>query len=152
MKRMLLILLGALLLSGCSTYRLSGERKEAIVDKISPNTITVTFCGNAYMDRKEVEKYALQRASQEALAKGWDYFVVVNRKDNSKICALGSGKDRSLANDALPAENSNYLASLDFVEPNITLTIQRIGKGEKIPEDAIDAQKYLKENFPGLQK
>jgi len=150
MKRIYHFLLGLIFLSGCSGFQLSSERKEVMVDKISPNTVTVTFCGNAYMNQKDVEKYALQRAAREALSKGCPYFVVINKEDRSKVCALSSGMNKGSLYDAPPVKNSGYLVSSDFVEPNVILTIQCVRKGEKIPENAINAEAFLKENFPGL--
>ncbi len=152
MRKLCCLFLGLLFLSGCSGFQLSSEGKKVIVDKTSPNTITVTFCGNAYMDQKEVEKYALQRASREALSKGCSYFVIVNKEDKSKFCTLSSGMNKKNAYNAPPIKDSGYLISSEFVEPNVTLTIRCISKNEKIPADAIDAAKFLRENFPGLEK
>ncbi|MDD5408616.1 MAG: hypothetical protein PHC71_00775 [Candidatus Omnitrophica bacterium] len=153
MKVIYCLSLGLLfLLSGCSSFQLSSERKQEIVDKISPNVITVTFCGNAYMGQKEVEKYALQRASSETLSKGYSYFVVLNKDDKSRICSLVSGVNKNNSYSAPPVNDSGDLAQTEFIEPNITLTIKCIAEGEKIPENAVDAQKYLNDNFPGLAK
>jgi len=140
-----------LLMNGCSSYQLSSSKKEAIVDKISPNAVTVTFCGNAYMNQKEVEKYALQRASVEALSKGCSHFVIVNKEDKSKICSLSSGMGKKHIYSS-SSKGSGSLSSSDFVEPNVTLTIRCVPRGEKIPENAINAEQFLNENFPGMNK
>jgi hypothetical protein len=132
-----------LLASGCSTYQLASQAKEVSVDTISPNSITVSFCGNAFMTQKDVEKYALQRACTEALAKGCSHFVVVKKNDNSKMCPLDSTKATNYSGNFTPA---------DFVEPNITLTIRCLSRTEKAPDDAIDAAQYLEDNFPGMKK
>ena len=152
MKRIVVLVLGLIMLQGCSEFQLSSEKKEVIVDKISPNTITLTFCGNAYMNQKEVEKYALQRASSEALSKGYAYFVIVNKEDKSKFCTLSSGMNKKSPDNAPPIKNSGYLTASEFVEPNVTLTIRCMKKGEKTPENAIDAEEFLNENFPGMNK
>lgn len=150
MKRIVFLVLALIILQGCSSLQLSGTRKKEIVDKISPNIIKVTFCGNAYMDQKEVERYAFQRASSEALAKGCSHFVVLNKEDQSKICALNSGMYKNSPGNYPPSNDSGDLVSSEFIEPNVTLTIQCIRKGEEIPENAIDAEKFLRENFPGM--
>ena len=152
MKRIMALALGLIILNGCSGFQLSSNKKEVVVDSISPSTITVTFCGNAYMSQKEVEKYALQRASSEALSKGYSYFIVVNKEDKSKFCALSFGKNQNNAYTAGSLRDSGSLSSSDFVEPNVMLTIRCVPKGEKIPENAINAQEFLNENFPGLSK
>ena len=154
MKRLGLLVLASIILYGCSGFQLASTRNEAIVDKISPNTVKVTFCGNAYMNQKEVEKYALQRASTEALSKGCAYFIILNKNDQSRICAINSRMNKKGPGpyEAQPIKSSGYLSSSELVEPNITMTIQCIPKGEKAPENAIDAEKYLDENFPELRK
>ena len=152
MKRTVFLMLLSVILYGCSGFQLSSTKNEAIVDKISPNIVKVTFCGNAYMNQKEVEKYALQRASTEALSKGCTHFIVLNKNDQSKICAINSRMNKKGSYDPQPIKSSGYLASSELVEPNITMTIQCIPKGEKIPENAIDAEKYLDDNFPELKK
>ena len=153
MIRPILFALPALIIfSGCSTYQLSSEKKETLVDKISPNAITVTFCGNAFMNKAEVEKYALQRAARESLSKGCPYFVVLKKEDNSKFCSIDYAKRGQYTPNVPPTENLAYPAPAEFSEPNIKLTIQCIQKGEKIPEKAINAEEYLKNNFPGLQE
>jgi len=152
MKRIVILVLGLIILQGCLGLQLSSTKTEAIVDKTSANAISVTFCGNAYMTQKEVEKYALQRASSETLLKGYHYFVIMNKEDKSKMCSLNSGMDKKHRYDSLPIRNSGLLTQSDFVEPNVTLIIRGIPKGEKIPENAIDAEKFLDENFPGINK
>jgi len=141
----------SIVLSGCAHYGLSSEAKSTIVDEISPNTITVTFCGNAYMSQEEVEKYTLQRASLEALSRECSHFIIVNKEDKSKICALPSAGKRHLY-DAQPVEDPKPLIPSHFVEPNMTLTIQCLFRGEKIPENAINAEEFLDENFPSLRE
>ncbi len=139
-------------LCGCSSFQLSSTKKEVIVDKVSPNIVTVTFCGNAYMTQKEVEKYALQRASREALSKGCSHFMIVKKEDRSKVCSLSTKGDKNYTHNTLATQDLGYLPYSEFVEPNVTLTIQCINKLEKIPAEAIDAEKFLRDNFPGLEK
>lgn len=152
MKRIVVLVSVLIILQGCSGFKMSSARKEVIIDKISPNTVTVTFCGNAYMNQKEVERYALQRASSEALSKGCSHFVIVNKEDKSKICALGSDMDKMHLYDVPSIKNPEPLDSSAFVEPNVTLTIRCVREGEEIPENAINAEEFLNENFPGLRK
>lgn len=155
MRKITFILLLALAANGCSSYGLSGKREETIVDKTSPNAIKVTFCGNAYMDKKEVERYALQRAAREALSKGCSHFFVTGRDDRSKICSFNPAMNaRDLYGPFTLKETGKEkdLPSPEFVEPNVTLTIQCVSADQEIPQNAIDAEEYLRENFSGLQK
>jgi len=153
MKVIFYLVLGLLfLLSGCSSFQLYSEKKQVVVDRISPDVVTVTFCGNAYMDQMEVEKYALQRASSEALAKGCSHFVILSKEDKSKFCSLVSGMNQNNSYSASTPGGSGNPALSEFVEPNVTLTIRCIAKGEEVPDKAIDAEKFLNDNFPGLAK
>ena len=148
MKRIAGIAVIIFALAGCSGYQLSGRAKSTLVDEISPDTITVTFCGNAYMTKKEVEKYVLQRASEAALAKGCSYFTIVNRQDHSEYCSLKPGVK------GLPAAGQgNYENAEDtgFSRPNITITIRCFSNGKKWPQEGIDAEQFMRENFPGLR-
>ena len=133
-------------LSGCSGYQLAGERKNITVESIAAKTFTVNFCGNAYMNQKEVEKYAMQRAAEVTLAKGYSHFAVLRKNDKSQMCMLNPSGSYSPA----PSSRESYDFQ-PFMKPNVTLTIQCFSANEKMPEGTIDAQKFLAENFPGLK-
>ena len=147
-----------LLLSGCASYQLSGTKSQVVVDKMSPDTITVSFCGSAYMDAEQVKKYALQRASLEALSRtDCANFVVVRRSDNSRICAIGyearaGAEPPENATLAVRSEDSVPRDYPDYVEPNLTLTVRCLKQGEPVPADAVNAEGFLRENFPGLKR
>ncbi len=148
MKQIAYIAVIVLALAGCSGYQLSGKTKSTLVDEIAPDTIQVTFCGNAYMTRKEVEKYVLQRASEAALAKGCSYFTIVNRQDHSEYCSLKPGAKGA------PATSQGYYEHLEdtgFSRPNITITIRCFSNGNTWPQEGIDAGQFMRENFPGLR-
>lgn len=140
-----------LLLAGCSGYRFLGGSKSTVVDKISPNTFTVNFCGNAYMSEREVEKYALQRAAEVTLSEGCAYFAVLDKRDDSEMCTLSSRKTPPSSASEQVRESSDYDLP-QFKRPNVTLTIRCIASGEEPPEGAVDAEDYLGKNFPGLEK
>ena len=152
MKVVWITAISLIILSGCSSYQLSSKSTGSVVGEISPSTFKVNFCGNAYMTQKDVEKYALQRASEVALSKGYFHFIVVKKDDSSRLCAVNPGmKGASPYNQGTGADSKNTVSSA-FVEPNISLTIQCYPGGEKLPEGAIDAGQFLRENFPGLGK
>lgn len=139
MNRRALLLVAAMLTvtCGCSSYQLSGASNRSSVELVSPDTFAVNFCGNAYMSREDVDKFALQRASEMALSKGYAYFSVVDKQDDSEFCALD------------PKFSSSYDYP-PFLKPNVTFTIKCFAKGDSIPGDAINAEEFLKENFPGM--
>jgi len=152
MKKIVSLLLITVILAGCAVFQSPSEKQTVMVDKTASDTINVTFCGNAYMSQKEVERYALQRASTEALSKGCSHFVIVDKLDKSKMCSLNSGslaKD-DIYNDPKIAKGPEPFPD-DFVEPNVTLTIRCIKDGQSASKEAIDARNFLKENFPDKQ-
>ncbi len=129
------------LCAGCSSYQLAGTSMNTMVQRISQDTFSVNFCGNAYMNAKDAEKYAFQRAAEVTLSKGYSHFVVLTRRDDSQQCTL---------ND--PGEPNSLDSSLLYVRPNVTLTFQCFSGKQKMPADAIDARHFLGSNFPGLDK
>lgn len=155
LKTIFAVCLAGVALFGCSSYQLASTNKSTIVDTTSADTITVTFCGNAYMSKEDVERYALQRAALEALSKGCAYFVIEKKDDNSEICALDSRMNNKITSRAMGQPDITKQPDLailpsGFVEPNITLTIRCLRAGQEIPETAINAQEFLDKNFPGL--
>lgn len=141
-----------IILNGCSGFQLASQKKSVIVEKVSADSFKVNFCGNAYMSRQEVDKYALQRASELTLSKGYSHFVVLSKEDNSEICMLDRNMRYSTTIAPQKSEKAPAEESQTFIRPNVTLTIQLFHKGRKLPEGAIDAQDYLSRNFPGMRK
>ena len=149
--RILIIALTLVVLSGCSGYQLASRSQNISVESLSPKSFTVNFCGNAYMSQKEVDKYALQRASEVTLVKGYPYFAVMSKKDNSEVCVVNPENTYSSAMSSTGRRPSSYDFP-SFRKPNVTLAIQCFAKGEKMPDGAINAEEYLNENFPGLKR
>ena len=147
MRRDINIIIPAMLilLSGCSEYKLFSSREGTLVQQVSEAAFTVTFCGSAFMAQNEVDKYVLQRASELTLSKGFTHFMILSREDASEVCAL---KDVSAA--ASGGGQAQKAGKTEvFYRPNMKLKIECY-RGS-IPKDAIDAQQFLDENFPGLR-
>lgn len=138
-------------LNGCSGYRLASRTKNVIVDQISSDVFMVNFCGNAYMTQAEAERYALQRASEAVLSKGYSHFIVLEKRDNSELCELKPRNEYDAASP-LKTDKSSSGETLQFAKPNITLKVQGFFKDASMPEKAIDAGKFLEDNFPGLKE
>jgi len=138
------------LLNGCANFGLQSRNESMITEAISTSSYKVTFCGNAYMGQQEAEKLAMQRACELTLKKGYTHFIVSRRSDQSEICLL-SDAPRGIFNSA-PAKvtSGSFVGPQNLVRPNMALNIQCYAK-ENAPKDAIDAQQYLDENFPGLK-
>lgn len=154
MRNIIIGLVGlVIVLSGCEGYMLSGSKKTMFTETVSGSTFKVTFCGNAYMSQKEAEKYAMQRACELALHNGFNYFVVLEKDDNSEACALRDSPPSSYSGDEEGTlKRGNPSASYGaetMLRPNLALKISCYKSNP--PEGAIDARKYLDENFPGLK-
>ncbi|MDD5196261.1 MAG: hypothetical protein WC937_06625 [Candidatus Omnitrophota bacterium] len=135
------------LLSGCSGFMMQSEKRSFVTEAISKSSYSVAFCGNAYMDQSEAEKLAMQRACEITLTKGYTHFEVLTKSDQSDICQI---KDAPRASSKQIPSSTDFVGPQNIVRPNITLKIQCYPVKDA-PKTAIDAQKYLDENFPGLK-
>jgi uncharacterized protein YceK len=140
------LIVGSVLLGGCSGYMLQSGKRSFSTESTSASGYNVSFCGNAYMNKNEAEKLTMQRACEITLTKGYTHFVVLKKTDQSEFCSF---EDLPRAGSKQASSNS-LVGPQNIVRPNITLNIQCY-KTKDAPEGAIDAQKYLDENFPGLK-
>lgn len=135
------------LLNGCSGFMIQSEKKSFVTDSISKSAYSVTFCGNAYMEPSEAEKLAMQRACEITLTKGYTHFVVLTKSDQSEICRL---EDAPRLGSKQTPPSAPFVGPQNIVRPNLMLKIECY-TANKAPKSAIDAQKYIDENFPGLK-
>ena len=148
MKIYYIALAGCLvILNGCSGFMLQSEKKSYMTEAISKSVYNVSFCGNAYMEQNEAEKLAMQRACEITLTKGYTHFEVMTKSDQSEMCLL---EDAPRGYTMKPKSSGSFVGPQNIVRPNLTLKIQCY-KAKDAPKTAIDAQKYLDENFPGLK-
>jgi len=146
----LFALVSLVVLQGCSGFMMQSNRESVITESLSPSTATVTFCGNAYMDKQEVEKLAMQRACELTIKKGYTHFIVKEKNDRSEFCAF-TDKPKSEPRGPLASRRSDVVFSpQDLVRPNVALRISCYNAKEA-PEGAINAQDYLDKNFAGLK-
>ena len=146
-KKAIIILSGIIIfLHGCANYQFSSASKSTAIETISKDTFRVNFCAAISMSKEEIEKYAMQRASEITLSKGYSHFVVLNKRDDSQNCTLEVKKKY----DQKAQQEFSYESP--YMKPNITLTIQGFSRSTELPEGAVDAEQFLNENFPGLQQ
>ena len=136
----------SVLLNGCSGFMLQSGKRSFSTEAISESVHSVSFCGNAYINQNEAEKLTMQRACEITLTKGYTHFVVLKKTDQSEFCSL---KDTPRAGSTQASTPSSFVGPQNIVRPNITLNIQ-FYKAKDAPKEAVDAQKYIDENFPGL--
>lgn len=137
------------LLNGCAEFGLQSRKESTTTEMISTSSYKVSFCGNAYMSQQEAEKYAMQRACELTLKKGFTHFAVLDKSDRSEVCML-SDVSRTASYTSTENVPNSFAGPRNIIRPNMALKVQCYKK-EQAPKDAIDAQKYLDENFPGLK-
>ena len=99
--------------------------------QISKDTFSITFQGNAYLDRSRLRQYLLRRAAEVALQYGFSHFAVVESVDQSRTSTYVSWT--SLTITAAPQE---------------TMMIRCFhGDPGSATVNAIDANEYLRLNF-----
>lgn len=83
------IALGALVLAACGTPTpyapLDARGYGHTAQQIEENRFRVSFSGNALTDRRTVENYLLYQAAEVTLARGRDYFVVIDRDTEADV-------------------------------------------------------------------
>lgn len=62
--------------------------------QIETNRYSVSFAGNSLTDLKTVETYLLYRSAELTRSRGYDYFIVVDRKVDEETDLHGSSMDR----------------------------------------------------------
>lgn len=84
-KKTLLLILATLLVSACSTkYQQKGWFGDGYSEIITnPDTFIVNFSGNSSTSHEKVLQYALLRASELTLERGYNYFVVTRSEDRT---------------------------------------------------------------------
>ncbi len=134
-------------LAGCESFPLQSGKRTYETEALSKSVYSVSFCGNAYMDQAEAEKLAMQRACEITLTKGYTHFDILSKTDQSEMCLL---KDTHSSSSSQAPRSASFVGPQNIVRPNMTLKIECYA-AKDAPKTAIDAQKYLDENFPGLK-
>ena len=122
------------LLAGCATpYQPKNFLQGGYQDfHISQDTFSVTFQGNPYLDRSRLRQYLLRRAAELTLGCGFSHFAIIQDMDQSR--------------------NSTYISFTSLtitVTPQETIVIRCFkGAPADLSVHAIDAQEYLRLNFP----
>ena len=82
MRKISLLLLLVLFLSGCATpyqkYGLSGGYSDTQLQK---DVFRVGFNGNAYVSKGTVQNYLLRRCAEVTIENGYDYFVIFEEEN-----------------------------------------------------------------------
>lgn len=108
------VLLAAVLAASCASETpyapADGGRVGYSEQQIEENRYTVTFAGNSLTDRQTVETYLLYRAAELTIARGYDYFIVV-QQDTERSTSY-----RSTIHD-YPVHHHFYLSWYGWPDP-----------------------------------
>ena len=85
----LLIIAITLALSACATEYQSSSFSGGYSDQMTGNnTATVMFRGNGFTNATTTRRYALRRAAELTLQRGYDYFLIESSNDFTKTTEL----------------------------------------------------------------
>ena len=124
MKNVVLLLLFAIALVGCSTpYESNGWLGGYTDTQLAPDVFRVTFSGNAYTSGEKAQDYALLRAAELTLQSGHAFFAIVNENNattasslttpaqtttNGSVSAVGSSAYYSENTTTMPAQTYTF--------------------------------------------
>lgn len=113
---------------GCATsYQPHGFTGGYSHKKLNRDIYEVTFSGNGYTGASTVRAYALRRAAELAIEKGYDYFIILNNNQDT---------DYSV-------QNSNNQTSL-ISKSSASVVVKMFFSGEQ-PENSINAKMYIED-------
>ena len=109
-------------------------------EPIDSTTYQVTFAGNSATSPVDVDRYALYRAAEVTVDKGFDYFVVLNTEDDVSKKTFGM-------------VNETQLTTTTYKEHTSTKTI-RMFKGQRPADNsnAYDAKSMISVMGPTIAR
>jgi hypothetical protein len=88
MKKIIVVLYAASFLVSCATpYKANGIMGGYSDIQLSENVFKVSFRGNGYTNPERAADFCLLRSAEVALANGYNYFVIVESGQSSKVGA-----------------------------------------------------------------
>tara|TARA_R110001583_G_scaffold70105_1_gene198658 strand:+ start:96 stop:593 length:498 start_codon:yes stop_codon:yes gene_type:complete len=79
MKKLLTILLVAIIMQGCATtYQSNGYTGGYSETQLDENVFKVSFRGNGFTRKDRTEDFTLLRSAELAIKNGYNYFVIIN--------------------------------------------------------------------------
>ena len=91
MNKLIITLFLMLPLIGCATqYQPSGLSGGYTDQMTGSNTATVEFRGNGFMNATKAKRFAMKRAAELTLERGFDYFLIESGGDYTKNASLPS--------------------------------------------------------------
>ena len=106
------------LVTGCSTpYQRDGFRGGYQDMLMAEDMFQVSFRGNGYTGSDRVQRYALRRAAELSLEKGFGYFVIVSDRPDSSSFVMHQSQTNAAASHI--AWRSAYARQLNTTGYNI---------------------------------
>lgn len=121
--------------------------------RINEDTFSVTAKGNQHTSEEVVERYLFRRASEVTLANDFRFFVFVNQEDRTRVGSLSSvsGQTHSYGQgNTMQSQSSGGGLTIPLVEPGKSVWIKCYKDRPQTTAVIVDAEQFLRENFPGL--
>ena len=163
MKNNITILIFLLLLTGCATryqansfFSVTGGYSEI---KTNEDSFIVSFRGNGFTSGERALRFALLRASELSLEKGYPYFCVSFANDNTRSYsyantygnASGQANTHSYSNSSSTSVSGSYSSSTyinTITKPGVSLGIKCF-KEKPVDLEVIDAAYFFENNRKG---
>lgn len=157
----LLVLAGAFGLAACGTptpYQPATDGHGYAEQSLEKDRYRVTFTGNSLTPRETVENYLLYRAAELTLARGYDYFVLVDKETERTITYFSTlnGFGGGFRSDSFRRGHSHAFGSSTVHPSSQYAAFANIvmRKGKKSPDytAAYDARDVLKRLKPTINR
>ena len=113
----LITLLSVILLSSCATsYQSEGMTGGYVDTQLSETLWKVSVNGNGYTSQSKVGDYALLRASQLTIDKGYKYFIIANQNQDKKTNMAKIGGNSSNTSGYISPQGS-FNATTNYSSP-----------------------------------
>ncbi|MFA6217510.1 MAG: hypothetical protein WDL87_07685 [Candidatus Omnitrophota bacterium] len=150
MKRVAVLLIFMVLISGCATgYHQQGFTGGYTDMKLQDDIYKVGFRGNGYCRRERADNLALLRCAEVTLNNGYQYFIIIDEKSltqasayTAPVTANTHGTVNTYGNQAIYSGTTLYSGGQTYIyhKPSTTNTIKCFkDKPENIPVIVYDA-------------
>ena len=119
MKKLFTYSLLVIFITSCATaYQPTGFSGGFTDTQLSENVWKVSVNGNGYTSKSTISDYALLRASELTLQKGYKYFVVGSQNEDSKKfnATFGSNSSNTYGNIS---PSGNFNATTNYTTPTV---------------------------------
>ena len=111
-------LIAVVFISSCATtYQSQGLTGGYIDTQLSETLWKVQVSGNAYTSSSKVGDYALLRASELTLEKGYKYFVIASEDKNKRSGVAKFGNTSATTTGNINTNTGDFRARTNYIDP-----------------------------------